>query len=230
MLHSLNRMIIVVMAVWLVATPQDAMADGYEVSLGTTARHMHSTTVDAISADDRHAMFSMTIGARLDRRVLDGALQLELGYEAGSVAGTSFGRMHAEADLSTLTAGTRLRWDLGRNVFGFGRAALGFTRLAFELSDRYGASPTIADRGYAGVLDLGGGLDYQLFNTRHNGRSYSLAVRAELGYTAASPVTLSANPAQLMGEGVISIPTEPAELGTLNTSSWNFRIGVVGRF
>ncbi len=211
----------------LLAVPSVASADRYEISVGTTARHMHSTTVDVISPNDRHAMFSMTVGMGIDRKLLRTGLQLEVGFEAGAIEGKIFERMRAETTIETGTVGARLRWELGRGLYGFGRAALGLSRVRFDLRDAWGSS-FVRDRGFAGVFDAGGGVDYVLARDRSGG--FSLALRAGAGYTAASPVSLSANPGRPMEEGAITIPTTAADLGSLNTSSWNFRVGLVTRF
>lgn len=212
----------------LLAAPPPANADRFELSIGTTARHLHSTTADVISPNDRHSFFSMTAGVAVDRRLLDTRLQFELGLEAGEIEGEMFDRMRTDTHIETLTAGARLRWDLGWGLFGSGRAALGVSRVHFELRDSYG-SGYIKDRGFAGVFELGGGLDYALVrSTKPSG--VTVALRADLGYTAATPVNIEANPGRDMNEGTISIPTTPADLGALNTSSWNFRLALVTRF
>jgi len=214
----------------LLAAPGTASADRYEISVGTTARHLHSTTVDVVSPNDRHTMFSMTVGAELDRQLLKTGIQVELGFEAGSIEGKIYDRMRSDTTLETGTVGARLRWDLGSGLYGFGRAAIGVSRVHFELRDSFGSS-FIRDRGYAGVFDTGGGFDYVLVRDKRRRKGgFSMGLRLDMGYTAASPVNLEAKPGRLMQEGAISIPTTAADLGSLNTSSWNFRLALVARF
>lgn len=212
----------------LLAAPASAAADRYELSIGTTARHFYSSSADVISRNDRQAMFSATAGMALNRRLLGTRLQLELGFEAGAIEGEMFERLKTDTHMETATAGARLRWDLGHNVIGFGRGAVGISRVHFELRDSAGPD-YIRDRAFAGVFELGGGADYVLLDNS-NRDSGLLALRAAVGYTAATPVSFEAKPGQPMDEGTISIPTTPADLGKLNTSSWNFRIALVARF
>ena len=51
-----NTRLSILVVAGMLAVPGLAHADRFEISVGTTARHLHSTTVDAISKNDRHAI------------------------------------------------------------------------------------------------------------------------------------------------------------------------------
>lgn len=210
-----------------------ASADRYELSLGSSTRYMHSSSVDALSGDDSAGVFSMAVGFKLDRpRIRDLDLLADLAYEGGTATGTTFQRMHSETSMHSALLGARLRWNVSERGSFYGRAALALTRLRLDLIDAFADGPQVGDRGWSGGVYLGGGIEVLPIRTVRDQRErFALGFRLEGGYLATSAVDMRAVPrGQEVMDGAIRIPTEFTSLGDLDISAVSMRFAVVGRF
>lgn len=217
----------------LLVAANTAFADRVELSLGTTAHYLRSSSAEAIT-DDNMAAFSLTGAVEIPWIHLPGTeTLLELGFEAGAVGDRSFQTMNTDSSLLHATIGARLRRPLWSRLVLNGRAAFGAARVKVKFSDAFSAVEPISDREYAASAYLGTGLDLLLAhgrNRKHDTR-YALGLRAELGYQAMAGVELFGDPeSRSDDDDIIRIPAASASLSDLDLSSWTFRFGVVGRF
>lgn len=226
-----HRLVLAAAAVCLLASP--AAADRYELSLGSSTRYMHSSSVDALTGDDSAGVFSMAAGFKLDRPTLLGLdLLVDVAYEGGTATGTTFQRMHSETSMHAGLLGARLRWNVSERGSFYGRGAVALTRLRLDLIDAYDDGPRVGDRGWSGGVYLGGGIEVlPIRRVRDQRERFALGFRLEGGYLATSAVTMRAVPrGQDVMDGAIRIPTEFASLGDLDISALSLRFAVVGRF
>lgn len=216
-----------------VAAPSLAHADRYELSLGSSTRHVQSTSADALS-DDILAVFSMTGAVAIDRiKVpLFDRFAIEGGFDAGALTGTSFQTLETSTSFLHWTLGARVTRDLGRRLSVHGRAALGLARIGVTIDDIFMNGPTLGDSGYTGTGYVGAAGDIYLIKPgMPEGARLSLGLRLEVGYLAMIPKSLEARPDGSDHEdGAILIPEMSAPLGDLDLSALSLRFGLVGRF
>ena len=215
------------------ATPQWAHADRYELSIGSAARFMPSSSVDSLS-EDNLPVFSMTAAVAIDslkipffdRFYIDGS------FDVGTMPGTSFQTLETEASLMHWALGARLTRDLGKRVAVHGRASLGLAKVGVTIDDPFMEGPTLGDSGMTGTgyLGLASDLIFLRAGAQRSAR-FTMGLRAEVGYLAMLPKSLEARPdSSDHPEGAILIPEMSASLGDLDMSAWNMRFGLFGRF
>lgn len=213
--------------------PGWAHADRYELTLGSAARIMHSTSMDALS-DNEMPVFSMTGAVAIDRVQLPlvHRFAIEGGFDAGAVSGNSFQTLDTRTSFMHWTLGARVSRDLNRRVTVHGRAALGLARVGVTIDDSFMAGPSLGDSGYTGTGYAGAAGDVYLLKPGPTSPTLiTLGLRMELGYLAVVPRTMTARPDGSDHEdGAILIPETSAPLGSLNLSAVNVRLGLVGRF
>jgi len=212
-----------------------AAADEYEVSIGSTGRWLSSDSMDAITADDSHAAFSLGAALRLDRVSIPlFHLYLDAMLERGSIDGDTFQRIQSETSLLNGMIGARAERRLSNHLFAFGRAAFGMARVSLSLTDEYSNADAIKDHGLAGTTYFGGGLDLAAIRkppSRNSTRMITIGLRAEAGYSALTSVHMRSVPEGASDEeGTIRIPTYSTAIGDVNLSAWSFRLAFFGRF
>jgi hypothetical protein len=210
-----------------------AAADRYELSLGSSTRYMHSSSVDVLSGDDSAGVFSMAVGFKLDQpRFQSLDVLVDVTYEGGTATGTTFQRMHSETSMHSGLLGARLRWNVSERGSFYGRGALALTRVRLDLIDAFADGPQVGDRGWSGGAYLGGGIEVLPIRTMRDQRErFALGLRLEGGYLATSAVEMRAVPrGQDVMDGAIHIPTEFTSLGDLDISAVSLRFAIVGRF
>lgn len=210
-----------------------ASADQVDVSVASSHRFMHSSSIDTVSEDDSAGMFSLNLGWRLNRvrlPVVD--LAVDATFEAGSIDGTSFRRLETRTAMVSGLVGARAHWDVSEMVSFFARAGLGLTHISLELRDRGVDMLYIADDRLSASTQVGGGLDIlPLRAPRRGDRGLEFGLRIEGGYFASTPVSMRAVPKGTNApDDAILIPGETANLGSLNVSAWLARIGVTVRY
>jgi hypothetical protein len=214
------------------SSPRSASADTYEVSIGSTARWMPSSTIDAIADDDSHLAFSLGVAFKLNRVSVPFVdLYLDAMLETGGVDGETFQRIDTEAGLLSGTLGVRAQRDLSPRLAGFGRAALGVARVSLSMTDGYSYSEAMKDHGNAGAVYLGAGADFIALRKPWRPGSkttVTMGLRAEFGYSAITCVPMRAL-SESGGDGAITIPTQATSVGGLDMSAWSFRLGLVWR-
>lgn len=213
--------------------PKSASADRIDISMGSSNRYLHSSSIDTVTSDDSHAMFSLGVGWQLNRVRLPGlrfAVDAEL--DVGGWEGVSFQRMQTETSLVSGLLGARAIWPVSGMTSFFGRAALGLTHVSLELRDGGSSAPYLADDRIAASTYVGGGLDFVPLRTERQGReTFGFGLRLEGGYFASTPVSMRAVPRGTnTADDAILIPTEEADLGSLNVSAWVARIALVARY
>ena len=106
-----------------------AFAETVEVSIGSTARWMHSASIDSISADDSNASFSLSAGLKLPRISLPGiGLYIDASFDKSSFDGVAFARIDSETSITSYALGVRADHQLpylGKRLSAFGRVRMG---------------------------------------------------------------------------------------------------------
>lgn len=214
-----------------VATEAPAAAQRYQLSVGTTARWLHSGSMDALT-DDNLAAFSLAGAVGVERLGLLGFdLSIDGALDTGSVAGTTFQTIETETAIALMTLGVRAQRALTDRWQVQGRAALGGARVRVELTDRYAGSGRLTDSAYTPAAYLGAGTELILArrNRADGVTSFALGLSAELGYLLAAAADMSPRPPQ-PDDGVIRIPEMSTSLGELDVGGASLRFAVVSHF
>ena len=221
-------------ALALIVGSANAFAENVELTIGSTARWMRSSSIDAVSADDSNAALSLSAGVKLNQITLPGIdLYVDASFDRSSLEGISFERIDSEISITSYSLGARAHHQLpylGSRLSLFGRARMGAAKVSLELSDALYRAEPMRDQGWAGTAHLGGGMEVMVI-PKGKLSKVALGLRAEAGYTAFAKLALDAKPEDDGGDGdVITIPTVAAPLGELDVSAWTFNVSLVGRF
>lgn len=190
-----------------------AYAGDHEVSIGSAVRALRTDSANALTED---SLGGGQLGYEhaLDLPLLPGVELWATGtFGWASADGTMFQTLTTTVDTLSFTVGGRARYPFGRWLNATARLDLGTSRADVALRDD--ASHTAADAGW-GVLTQGAlGLELMLFRSRRSG--FTLGFRAELGYVAASPISLTATP-ESGSDDTLQLEMSAASLGSLNLS------------
>lgn len=210
-----------------------ARAERYELAVGSAARLMPSTSVDALT-DEGMPVFSMTGAVAINsiQVPLFHQFSIEGSFDVGGMTGNSFQTLDTSTSLYHWSLGARLTRNVGRRLAVHGRAALGLARVRVNIDDAFMDGPTLGDSAVTGTGYVGAAGDVYLFRSgTPRGANFSLGLRMEVGYLAMVPREFTARPdGSDHEEGAILIPETSASLGDLNLSAVNIRFGLVGRF
>ncbi|MBA3821594.1 MAG: hypothetical protein H0X17_22110 [Deltaproteobacteria bacterium] len=225
MTRFLTGLTLVFVVLLITATAAPAHADpANELTGGSFDRALRSASANALTEDNLHGA-TLAYARRLPLAPLPG-LQLwgtaNLGW--GVTEGTMFQTLTTEVDTAQYTFGARARYALFRDhVVATARLDLGTQRSAVVLRDEAGHSAADASWGAVGI----GALGVDLLAVTH--RRFSLGVRAELGYVAASAVELTAR-AESPADDTLELDRMAASLGHLDLGGRYFAVTVVSQF
>jgi hypothetical protein len=212
-----------------------AYAGDHELAIGGTSRALHSPSANAVTHDSlvggalgyaHHLPIELAPGLQI---------WVEGRFGWGGVEGTMFQTLSTELDTLAFTAGGRARYPVFQQVPGLRHAPIlrhltaiarldvGTARAAFAIRDE--AGHTASDAGWGGTSAAALGLE--LVGPPRS--RFSVGLRAELGYTAATAIPLVATPED--GDmATLELATTAAGLGSLDLSGRMFVLSAVGQF
>jgi len=197
----------------------------YSLDLGSNVRWFGDTSA-AIVSEDALAGFRATLGRSLTsttvrRRDVDIGLYARWAY--GVTSGQMFDDLETSLDQHLLGAGIRFDAPLVRRVAMVGQAELGMARTALTVT-RLDMTP-VDDHAWApyAQASLGGDL------TIADRKGFRLALGVDVGYLVAVPVELHALPGDRPEED-LSIATEFAGIGKLDTRGWTYAMTLRGSY
>ena len=203
-----------------------AFAGDHELSIGPSTRALRTDSANALTESS------------LDGGLLGYEHALELGlvpgvqvwatgsFGWGSADGTMFQTLSTSIDTLGFTLGGRARYPIWRWLNATARLDLGTARAAVALSDA--AGHTAADSGWGAVAQGALGVEVVLLRSRSS--RFTLGLRAELGYIAASPVSLTATPESNSDDDTLQLEMSAASLGSLNLSGKVFSVSITSQF
>ncbi len=208
--------------------PASALADGgaHEITIGSSTRALRTDSANALTEDSLGGG-QLGYAHALNLPVLPGIELWATGiFGWGGAEGTMFQTMSTELDTLSFTAGARSRYMLRPWIGATARLDLGTARAAVAIRD--GSGHTAADAGWGAVAQ--GTLGVELVILRGERlRTFDLGVRLELGYVAASPISLTATP-ESGSDGTLQLEMNAASLGSLNLSGRVFSASVSSHF
>lgn len=201
-----------------------AHAGTHEVSVGSATRTLRTDSANALTEDSLDGG-QLGYAHALDLPLLPGFAFWATGSFAwGGATGTMFQTLDTEVDTLGFTVGTRARYPLKRWLVANARLDLGTARAAVALRDDQGH--TAADTGWGATAAAALGIE-TLISRRSSG--FSLGLRFELGYVAASPIALTATP-ESGNDGTLQLEMTAAGLGSLNLSGTVFAASLTSQF
>jgi hypothetical protein len=196
----------------------------WEGSVGWLVRTFHSSSVDALSANDRELFGAVSVlrhFSSLDVLGLQVSAGLEL--EGGVVSGTTFQRLESRLAQRSYGAVLRARRPVKRWLTAMGSVSLGLTTADLELEGANASSGLVGSARGASFSWLGGlEVPWRL------GRRGEVALQLLVGHRAITTMSFSARP-----EGTddsLDIETQGTELGDINLSSWTYQMGLLVRY
>lgn len=212
------------LTVALLAAASPALAEpANELSIGGSSRSLRSSSANAVT-DDNLGGGELTYARYLPIEVVP-ELQIwgTASYAWGGVEGAMFQTLTTEVDSHGLTAGGRARFRLHRLAYLTGRMDLGMTHTSLEITDAMGRS--LSDGKWHAETRGAVGLDlYAVAMPR-----FSLGVRFELGYVAATGATLAPREDD-PSDDTIMLEESQASIGTLDLAGRYFTLGAVMAF
>jgi hypothetical protein len=209
-----------------------ALADGYELSIGSASRWTRSASLDALT-DSPLGAFSLSGAARLERLRLVPGFEVFVGgtFEYGGAGGTTFQTISTDTSLTVAAVDAIARRHVTERWALQARGSVGGARVHVELEDVFARMQPLTDTGYAACAYAGAGTEYLVVRKRSAAGQtrFAFGVRGELGYLAVAPVTMEPRSGQ-QDDGVLRIPETTTSVGDLDVSSWSFRFTLVGRF
>lgn len=207
----------------MLALGGSAHAGDNEISIGPTTRALRTSSANTIT-DDSLGGGQLGYGRALGMQLLpDLALWAEGSFAWGSADGTLFQSLSTELDTIAFTLGARARYPLHTRIVAHARLDLGTSRAALAIRDDHGH--TARDRGWGATTQAAVGID--LHALRRPG--LSLGIRFELGYVAASSISLTAEP-EKPDDDTLHLQMTAAGLGSLNLSGPVFAVSAMSEF
>ena len=204
-------------------TSTAAYAGNHELELGTEVRALRSPSANALTAD---SLGGGTLGyahALAIDTIPDLGLWATATYGWASVTGTMFQKLSTELDTLSLTVGARGRYSLRRWAVAQAALDLGTARAAVAIRDD--ADHSASDHGWGGTVKVAAGLEIFAVATHR----FSLGVRMDFGYVAASRIGLTATP-DSRNDGTLQLEMSAASLGRLDLSGPTFAMSVLSQF
>ncbi len=199
-----------------------ALADPHnELSLGSYARALHSSSANAVTAD---GLLGGSIGY---------ARELALGLwprletwatgtlSWGAADGTMFSTLTTEVSTRSFTLGGGARYFLFDRLAVGGRLDIGTARTELTLQE---GSRSLKDTGWGATSTAAVSVDMLAIAAR----SFKLGLRFELGYTLTSAVALA--PAEGHDPSTIQLEMSQASLGHLDLGGTGFSFALMSQF
>lgn len=206
-----------------------ARAERVDLSIGTGANWTNRQSVDALTDDNSHSVFTLRAAAVLPELILlpGFVTEVELGWDASKAEGLSYQQISGELDTDILTVAGRLRRQLWKRIGAYGRVGMGIAWAELALQDIGGASSTAirdTDRAFTSMAGAGAELDLS-----GNPEVLSLLLRFEIGYAAQASFDFRSTPARTSGDE-LTLDARAVSLGSINTSGPQLRFVLGGRF
>ncbi len=203
-----------------------AYAGDNELSLGPSTRALRTDSANALTEGSLEGGL-LGYERALDLPLVPGMSIWATGtFGWGGADGQMFQTLSTSIDTLAFTAGGRARYPLVRWLNATARVDLGMARAAVGLSDT--AGHTAADSGWGAIAQGALGLEVVLLRSRTT--RFTLGLRAELGYIAASPVSLTATPESGSDDDTLHLEMSAASLGSLNLSGKVFAVSITSQF
>jgi hypothetical protein len=209
------------LAISVCASPALARADT-EFAIGSTNRALRAPSADAVTPDSLLGG-SISLAHAIDIAPAPAMrVWVEAAFSDGEATGSLFQTMTTEVHGLSLTGGARLRYAPYQHLAVSARVAFGSERAYLKVSDAGGHAAS--DHGWGGVAI--GALSTDLLAA--DSARFSFGLRAELGYVAASPVSLSPSPEH--DGDMLRLPMTATSFGHLDLSGPYFTFGIVAAF
>ena len=198
--------------------------DRNELTLGTWNRALRSASANAVT-DDNLAGGALTYARDLRLQPIPALAVWAVGsFTWAGAEGSMFQTLATDVGVLGLSAGGRARYRLHERVGASARLELGAARTRLELADAMGH--TAGDARWGGIATAAAALELLAVT----GPRFSLGLRAELGYTAASAPALTASPDGGGDGDAILLPMSAASLGHLDLGGRFFGAALVSQF
>jgi hypothetical protein len=195
---------------------------GNELSIGSSNRALRSSSADALTGD------SLTGGQ------LGAAHQLHVGITGvavwatgamwwGGAKGSLFSDLATDLGQSAYLVGGRARYAVVPHLAATAHVQVGLAHTSLALTDSMDRK--VSDASWGGIAQGAVGLDLLAVDQAR----FTLGVRLELGYVAASAVTLTGK-ASHPDDGTLRLQMTQASLGQLDLSGPYAGIAVVSEF
>jgi hypothetical protein len=198
-----------------------AQAGNNELTLGSFDRTLRSSSANAVTTD------SVGGGSLQAGRALHLGLMPDLevwataGLDWGGASGVMFQTMTTEIDTLGLTLGGRARYSLHARIAVSARLDVGSARNALTLT---GNGHTVSDSAWGGMMKVAAGVDLLAVAYPR----FSLGLRFELGYVAATATALS--PREAGDSSKIELDAMQASIGHLDLGGTYVSFAVVSQF
>jgi hypothetical protein len=203
-----------------------AHAGTHEVSFGGTSRALHTDSANALTEDSLDGS-QLGYEHALELPLLDGMNLWATGtFGWGLADGTMFQTLSTSLDTLSFTIGGRARYPLGRWLNATARLDLGASRASVAISPAT-TGHTASDAGWGALAQGALGVEVVLIRSRSG---FTMGLRAELGYVAASPISLTATPDSSSDDDTLQLEMSAASLGSLNLSGKLFAASLTSQF
>jgi hypothetical protein len=211
-------------AVLAAAAPAHA-GDQNELTIGSWNRALRSASANAVT-DDNLGGGVLTYARDLRIRPVPRLAVWATGaFTWAGAEGQMFQTLTTEIDSLGLAAGARARYRVYSWLAVSARADLGTARTALRLTDAMGRSAS--DARWAGTATAAAALDLLAVA----GPRFTLGLRAELGYTAASAPALTATSDRGESDGdMLRLPVNESSLGHLDLGGRFFGFSLLSQF
>ncbi|HWO17578.1 MAG TPA: hypothetical protein VNO30_02340 [Kofleriaceae bacterium] len=198
--------------------------DRNELTIGSWNRALRSASANAVT-DDNLTGGALTYARDLALHPVPGLAVWATGaFSWAGAEGTMFRTLATDVGALGLSAGGRARYHLHERVALSGRLDLGAARTKLRIEDSMGHAA--GDARWGAIATAAAALDlYAIAGPR-----FSLGLRAELGYTAASAPELTAEPDGDGDGDTILLPRSEASLGHLDLGGRFFGFSLVSQF
>jgi hypothetical protein len=204
----------------VLAIAATAHAGNDELSLGSGARALRSSSANALT-DDNLAGAAFGYARDLGITAPGLALWVEAGVTIDGARGTMFQTVTTDIGVVGVTAGLRARGHLHRRIAASARLDVGGQRVDVALGDRGGEA---SDHGWGAMASAGAAIDLLAVAQR----SFAFGVRLDVGYVAARAVSLTMQ-RDTPGETLELAMTELA-FGSLDLGGPTFAASLIAQF
>lgn len=220
-----------VSALLLVAVSSQARADErLQVGLGAGAQFVPMDSMDSVTRSVAYGVARLDASISLPEISIIPGYELEagVGWDFGTIDGTTYNRIDSKLDIDTLVATGKLRRQLHGPISAFAQAKLGvqWARLRLEDASSARARP-LEGKAVVPVLGLGGGVELNL-KQQYTG-DFSVGMRLDAHYQLAGSMGFNATP-RSGGDDRLEIDTRASELGSINSSGMTLGMSLIARY